>query len=278
MTKDNLYYYPQTSYTKEEAIQIIKKFVSRKLERVILPKLTKILEICVILVCIAMVLALIKGEQVARQADEVLESCKQYQTSPYAESMSVEEIIWYYINGLEIPKEDVITESTEVLEEVVTDVESYYVPTEEERQFAYRLAFGEAGIESELGQILVINVAINNMRAKGYSDLIEEFTMESRYSSVINGEVYNCGRIVTVEDVPQSIKDAVDAAFECDYSEKMLKEEANKLGITDSKYWEGGSLYFYNPDACSDYQNEIRKNVKVKFRCGRHLFYRYWDK
>ena len=110
------------------------------------------------------------------------------------------------------------------------------------------------------------------------SDLIEEFTMESRYSSVINGEVYNCGRIVTVEDVPQSIKDAVDAAFECDYSEKMLKEEANKLGITDSKYWEGGSLYFYNPDACSDYQNEIRKNVKVKFRCGRHLFYRYWDK
>ena len=167
--------------------------------------------------------------------------------------------------------------TVEVQEEVVEEVPVNYEPSEEERDFAYRLAFGEAGIESELGQILVINVAINNMREKGYSDLIQEFTIKNRYSSVKGVEVYNEGKVVLTENVPQSIKEAVDEAFRVDYSEQMLKEQAEALGITDSKYWEGGALYFYNPDKCSEYQNSIRKNVKVKFRCGDHLFYRFWD-
>lgn len=284
MTRDKLYYYPQqqSEYTKEEAIQIIKRFLLRKLEKYVLPKLEKLLEIAVILICMAMVIALFKGEIIANEAQEILERCNSLETSPYAEQLSIEERAWYYISSLELPKENLgeinlTTENAETIIEVV-EVNAEYNPSEEERDFAYRLAFGEAGVESALGQTLVINVAINNMKAEGYTNLIEEFTKEGRYSSVKGDKVYNCGKIVLTENVPQNIKDAVDEAFQVDYSEKMLKEQAEKLGITDSKYWEGGALYFYNPDECSEYQNSIRQNVKVTFRCGDHLFYRYWDK
>lgn len=200
----------------------------------------------------------------------------------YAERVPVKQSAWKYIMSMEVDEDLLVDTFTQVNENIGTTIDTTtetinYVPSEEERIFAYRLAFGEAGIEDSLGQTLVINVAINNMKEQNYSSLIEEFNAKGRYSSVSNGEVYICGEIVSIEDVPQNVKEAVDAAFEYDYSQEMLKKEAERLGITDSQYWEGGALYFYNPVACSEYQNKLRENVKVKFQYGRHIFYRYWD-
>lgn len=270
MTNDNLYQYPQRTYNRKEVVEIIISFLIWKLEA-----LFKFLAIIFIIVA---VIALYKGNQAIKFAEEQLKVYEEIHpyTEQFAARQSIEEMGWNYIRNLEIPdvaEVNLATETTQLME-----TNAQYIPFEEERQFAYRLAFGEAGTESELGQILVINVAINNMRNEGYSNLIEEFTKEGRYSSVIDGEVYNCGEIVSENDVPQNVKDAVDAAFICDYSEKMLREQAKLLGINDSKYWEGGALYFYNPKYCSEYQNSIRENIKVKFECGNHLFYRYWDK
>lgn len=171
---------------------------------------------------------------------------------------------------------------TSKLETSIEDIQEFkvsenYTPTEEERQFAYKIAFAEAGTEGSIGQTLVINVAINNMKKNGLSSLIEEFKAEGRYQSVINGEVYNAGKVVNLSDVPQEVKEAVDEAFKYDYSEQILKQQAETLGITDPKYWKGGAMYFYNPAACSERQNNLRENVKVKFQYGNHIFYCYWD-
>lgn len=263
MTRAKNEYFYGSSYTREEAMEIIEKFFIRKLEQ--------LLKITTVILSIVAIIALYRGEKLLKEADEFLEK-SEHNSSIYEERLSVEEEFWKYIDSLEVPECDV-QQAIIVEAEIVVN----YVPSEQERQWAYCVAFAEAGIESELGQILVINAAINNMRAEGYSDLIEEFTSTGRYSSVISGKVYNCGEVVTVDDVPQNVKEAVDSAFEYDYSEEMLKEQAEKLGITDSKYWEGGARYFYNPEFCSDFQNKLRENVKVKFKCGSHVFYRYWD-
>lgn len=146
-----------------------------------------------------------------------------------------------------------------------------YNPTAEEREMAYKVAFAEAGIESSMGQTLVINASISNMKEKGYSSLMQEFK-SGRYASIIDGVVYNEGKPVEIQDVPQSVKDAVDEALKNDYTESILKAEAEKLGITDSKYWEGGATYFCAPGCAG------REAIKVKFQLGNHVFYRYWDK
>lgn len=246
-----------------------------------------------ILYIIIAAIAMYKGEQAMKMADEVISMYEKNHTYKVviAEKISVEDVVWRYIDSIEIQQLDIdaiVIETEEIAiiqeeeeeqkKEIEVTTEVNYIPSDAEREFAYCLAFGEAGIEDSMGQTLVINVAINNMVAQGYSNLIEEFTAIGRYSSVIDGQVYNCGKIVLLDDVPQNVKDAVDAAFEYDYTEEMLKEEAEKLGITDPKYWEGGATYFYNPAACSENQNKIRENIKVKFKYGNHIFYRYWDK
>lgn len=264
MTRTKNEYFLGSSYTKAEAFEIIKSFAIRKLEELI--------KVSTIIILIIAVIALCNGQRLEKEADEILARCEQ--TLSYSRSLSVEEEMWNRINSLEVPEHLL---QSELPQQETFKIMVEYEPTEEERNFAYCLAFGEAGVESDLGQTLVINVAINNMKEKGYENLIEEFTKEGRYSSVIDGKVYNCGEVVTINDIPQSVKNAVDAAFEYDYSEEMLKQEAEKLGITNPRYWEDGALYFYNPEFCSDFQNKLRENVKVKFECGDHMFYRYWD-
>lgn len=243
----------------------VKEAVGERVERIIV----RILIILTVIYGIIIAGLLYKGHQVSKAADEYLERSRiRRLEEAKEEKLSVEERFWRDIRNMEVPEELLQGPTTKNVE---------YVPTEEEKQFAYLVAFAEAGVESDLGQTLVINVAINNMQKQGYSNLIEEFTTEGRYSSVINGEVYNCGELVSIDDVPQNVKEAVDKAFEYDYSEEMLMQQAESLGITDPKYWENGAIYFYNPEYCSDSQNELRENVKVKFQYGNHVFYRYWD-
>lgn len=192
--------------------------------------------------------------------------------------ISVEEQARQYIQSLELPEE--VYEDVAVLAE---EIIPYYNPTDEERQMAYLVAKSEAGIEDSFGQTLVINVAINNMKASGRSNLIEEFNASGRYSSVKNGvpSIYIKAEDkwipVTEDMLSDELKAAVDRAFEKDYTEELLKEVAEEKGL-DETYYEDGALYFYNPNAVSDYQASLRANIKVFFQYGRHVFYRVWDK
>lgn len=193
------------------------------------------------------------------------------------ETEETEEVIFEETKEIQEEIKEEVTETikpsiTILTAEEITVVKAInYIPTQEEIEMAYKVAFAEAGIEGRIGQILVINVAINNMKTKGYLSLMQEF-QPGRYSSIVDGVVYNEGKPVDIQNVPQSVKDAVDEAFRNDYTEGVLKAEAEKLGITDNKYWEGGATYFCTP-GCSG-----RENIKVKFQIGGHMFYRYWDK
>lgn len=190
------------------------------------------------------------------------------------------------IPEVEVSEEEVLQVPAETTDSSVS-VDANYCPTEEERQWAYFMAFAEAGIEDPFGQTLVIDVAINSMRENGYSNLIEEFTANGRYSSVKNGvpsvivgrneEGKAIWKPVTEEDLSDSLKDAVDDAFEKDYTEELLKQA---LGTRDlpADYYEGGALYFYNPKAISAKASSERANILVSFQYGRHVFYRVWDR
>ena len=177
------------------------------------------------------------------------------------------------------------TKQTDITLEIKT-IQINYNPTEEEREFAEFLAYAEAGNQGELGQIYVINVAINNMRKMGYNNLIEEGT-SGRYSCVKNGKPCvirrNSWVPVTSKDISKELKKAVNEAFLKDYTEELLKKEAeNKASkdnsVLDPKYYEGGALYFYNPKGTTEEGLAKRKNIKVKFQYKNHIFYRYWDK
>lgn len=156
-------------------------------------------------------------------------------------------------------------------EEITVAKAINYNPSAEGKEMLCKVVFAEAGIESFMGQVLVANVAYNNMIAHGYTDLTQELK-EGRYSCIVNGIVYNEGKPVEIENVPQSVKDAVEEALRNDYTEAVLKAEAERLGITDSKYWEGGATYFCAPGCAG------REKVKVKVQLGGHMIYRYWDK
>lgn len=158
---------------------------------------------------------------------------------------------------------------------------SYYWHSQEERQMAYKIAIAEAGLEDEMGQKLVINCAINNMKALGFTDLIQEFNEKGRYSSVIGGEVYILSGdrkiLVTDEMITEEIMKSVDEAFLKDYSKELIEEAALNIGCDDPKYYEQGARFFYNPKAVSGEQASLRENITVKFSYGNHVYYSYWD-
>ena len=236
-----------------------------------------ILKIIAIIETIIAVIFLIRDE--IKFAD-VKEPCT---FESLSSTLSIETMTDMYIESLQLPKEEIYVEDVEVqaLAEPVEENMIYYSPTVEELQMAYLIAKSEAGIEDSFGKILVINVAINNMKESGYSNLIEEFTASGRYSSVINGvpsiKQGDEWIPVTEEMLDSELKSAVEMAFEKDYTEELLREvaEANNL---DETYYKGGALFFYNPKAISDYQASLRVNIKCEFQYGRHFFYRIWDK
>lgn len=242
-------------------------------------RIFQILKILVILEAIIAVIILLCGELNIANLET------NYPTNQKAiigERIPLEEQIRHDIQSLELPKE-LQVEIMEMQEPLIAVNESqeYYEPTDEERQMAYLVAKSEAGIEDSFGQTLVINVAINNMKANGYSSLIEEFTASGRYSSVKNGvpSIKQNGKWIPVTEdmLSDELKSAVEMAFEKDYTEELLKSVAEEKNLSED-YYKDGALYFYNPNAVSDYQASIRANIKVSFKYGRHVFYRIWDK
>lgn len=141
-----------------------------------------------------------------------------------------------------------------------------------------RLTYAEATGESIIGQIAVAAVVINREECVEFPDTFYEVINQSgQFSVVKNGEIYS-GSIVNYEDISQETINAVKRALGGeDPTEQLLWEEAERLGLDPIKYAEGGALYFYNPDGCSDAELKFRANIKVKIRIGNHVFYKYWD-
>ncbi len=157
----------------------------------------------------------------------------------------------------------------------------YYMPTEEEREFLYKLVYAEAGYQSAFGQTLVAN-AIINRAINSDQTIIQVGCASGQFSPVKNGipYIYSHGQLIPVTDdmISDELRAAVDAALKEDVSKELLKKAAQEVGISDPKYWENGVLYFYNPKACDQKQISAREHVKVSLEYGDHVFYSYWDK
>lgn len=194
----------------------------------------------------------------------------------------------YIKKTVEVKIEEVTSTENEI-ELKIENLEAYYIATEEEIEYLCLLVYAEAGTQDFMGKVYTANACINNTKDKGYSSIIEEAnSSKTRYSCVKNG--VPCilhGDVwvpVTNEDVTEEVREAVNTALLKDYTEEILKEEAQRIANEnpnfemDPKYYEGGALYFYNPKATKGVEKESREKVKVKFEHGSHIFYRFWNK
>lgn len=201
MTK--LYYYPQqSSYTREEAIQIITRFFLRRLE--------KFLEFALVLMAIAMIIALFKGEQVSRNAQEILERCNKYEISQYAESLSVEEMIWHYIDGLQVPEVEFLEETTEKI--VIETVEqSSSLNMQEDIELLAQLMYAEEGIFFK--QYSEKPAEVERVHKLAGSVVIHRTEIGYRGETTIRGTIYSNGqyaqqtldRVKKGQDIPEIV-------------------------------------------------------------------------
>ena len=253
--------------------------MKRKRKIVPLPTLeAKVIKVSIIIVVIVAIIMIVVLGTVDYNIAKIEREYEISEQLVLEERIPVEEQMRQYIDALELPEEAELEET-----ETEEAIEPYYTPTEEERKWAYFMAKAEAGTEDSLGMTFETNVAINRAIETGDS-LIEVYTADGQYSSIHNGLphlriVHEDGSIewilVTEDMITDEIREAVDKAFEKDYTEERLKEEAISKGF-DSSYYEGGALYFYNPNAISAKRAEERAGIRVSFQHGNHRFHREW--
>ena len=236
------YYYPQQTYTKEEAIEIITRFLLRKLE--------KFLEFGMKLMVIAMIIALYRGDIVAREAEEVLARCDSYQNSLYGERLSVEEIMRHYIDGLEIPKVEFETleKPAEVIETVEQSIFLSY--TKEDVELLAQLMYAEEGIFFK--QYTENPETVEIVHKLAGSVVIHRTEIGYRGETTIRGTIYSKGqyaqqtldRVTEGQDIPEIVYT---------WAEELLKEGAlGPRGLIyqaefeqgDETYDEIGNQYF----------------------------------
>ena len=104
--------------------------------------------------------------------------------------------------------------------------EPTYYPSDEERELAYLMAYAQTRDEEPIIQTLGTNVAINIAKEQGM-DLTEVFTVPNLFSGMHDGvpsiEGENEDGIstwipVTEDMLTDELKEAVDSAFEQDYT------------------------------------------------------------
>ncbi len=168
-----------------------------------------------------------------------------------------------------------------------TVVEGDYYPTAEELEkmeltadefdYVCRLVYAEANNQSYEGKLAVAEVIRNRRTSKKFPDTISEIIADkNQFSPYSNGEIIACKKVVTNDNVTTEIRQAVAEAFKgSNITEELLKEEASRVGITDSKYWEGGALYFLTVNRMEELSKV--KNVRVKVTIGDHNFRRVYS-
>lgn len=160
--------------------------------------------------------------------------------------------------------------------------EELFILTEEEFKDVARLGYPEWRGECMEGQIAGFATFFNRVESLEFPDTVYEVLYQSgQFSTVWNAEIYtdtSLTEVVKYEDVPEKTIEALMRALEGeDPTEELLWKEAERLGLDPEYYAEGGALYFYNPDYCSETALEARSNIKVKVRIGNHIFYKIWD-
>ena len=146
------------------------------------------------------------------------------------------------------------------------------------------LAYAEGGSDGEKAMAAVVATTLNRIGSPDFpDDFWAVITKPCAYNSVRDGKIwimtndpYEC----TYEMVSDELRHYVwlALAYGYDPTEAKLREVAVENGIEDLNQYVGdGALYFYNPDAVSDYENELRRSIRCETRIGSQIFYTYWD-
>lgn len=178
----------------------------------------------------------------------------------------------------EIKEQKAISEKTEKEEEEILENDL----SDEDKLLLAKAIYAEAGI-CDIPEQEAVGLTILNRAKQGNCSIYEVLTAQGQFSSVINGKpsmiVSGCIVPIEDEDITSSVWDVVESLCEGreTEAERLLKEEAKRLGLNEEEYAEGGPLYFYNPDYVSQKQLDARKNVKCSVRVGYQIFYKVWD-
>lgn len=195
------------------------------------------------------------SEDTAAISTEVLAESEKplYEEEPSdeTEDLTPEETALPEEEELEVPEE---TEPVQT-EEYVEESQSY---SDYELQILARLIAIEAGNQPYDGKVAVGATVVNRKNNSGFPNTIE-------------GVIFDPGQFASLvyswETVQSDFPDCIDAARDALNGIDPTREHLNGLG----------NLYFYNPDYCSDYQNQLRDSISVKYRIADHVFYAVWD-
>lgn len=144
-----------------------------------------------------------------------------------------------------------------------------------------KVVFAEAGY-CELDEQEAVALAIWNRVNHKLENIVSEVNKEDQFSVVRNGKVYAWingeNREVTMEDITDVTFQAVQNVMDGKESEveRLLKAKAASLGLDQEEYAEGGPIYFYNPEYCSEEENAYRESVQCKVQVGKQTFYKVW--
>lgn len=150
-----------------------------------------------------------------------------------------------------------------------------------EKEWFCKVVFAEAGY-CELNEQEAVALAIWNRANHKLENIVSEVNREAQFSVVKNGKVYAWingeNREVTMEDITDLTFQAVQNVIDGKETEveRLLKAKAKSLGLDQEEYAEGGPIYFYNPEYCSDEENAYRESVQCKVQVGKQTFYKVW--
>ena len=150
-----------------------------------------------------------------------------------------------------------------------------------EKEWFCKVVFAEAGY-CELNEQEAVALAIWNRANHKLENIVSEVNREAQFSVVKNGKVYAWingeNREVTMEDITDVTFQAVQNVIDGKETEveRLLKAKAASLGLDQEEYAEGGPIYFYNHEYCSDEENAYRESVQCKVQVGKQTFYKVW--
>ncbi len=180
-----------------------------------------------------------------------------------------------------IPKEEKLVPELVPEQEECTQFISTYEESIRNEEFVLCTLIAEAANQAPYGQLLVLEVIWNRTQDSEFPNTeVEVCKDDGQFSCIQDGQPILGEKLVTPEQITPEMREMyfkVTSEMSKE-TERLLKEEAQKQGLTDEKYWKGGALYFSNLDKVTPevYEANHYDRIQVSVKVGDHTFWRYW--
>lgn len=149
----------------------------------------------------------------------------------------------------------------------------YYL-SESELDLFEKIVYAESGCGGYESMVSTAAVILNRMDVTGLS-LYDIVFAPGQFEPAQDGDIYT-GReenrtLVTKEMIRGEGSRAKEAVWAALSGEDPTKEALMAMGE------EGGALYFYQAEALSDAELQLRQSIKNYVKIGTEIYYRTWD-